>query len=121
MTKEYNLVCDKNTKDCQKLSQIVQMVKKIVQMKDNNNQLVNAAAGAKFDNIKWYPSINGSYTINKSSVYLCLRNKTDINEKTGEHNFYPDYMLLHVALHEFAHVICDENGHTLNFGLFLIL
>jgi hypothetical protein len=47
---------------------------------------------------------NKSYTINKQKVYLCLK---DENGKYYEMN-----MLIYVALHELAHVLCDEIGHT---------
>ena len=45
-----------------------------------------------------------SFTINKSRVNLCLKDK--------EGNYYDDNMLMYVALHELAHVMCDEIGHT---------
>ena len=45
-----------------------------------------------------------SYTINKQKVYLCLK------DENGE--YYENNMLLYVALHELAHVLCDEIGHT---------
>ena len=48
-----------------------------------------------------------SYTINKKKVYLCLK---DENE-----NYYPMNMLMYVAIHELAHVLCDEIGHTPKF------
>lgn len=47
---------------------------------------------------------NKSYTINKQKVYLCLK------DEKGE--YYEDNMLMYVALHELAHVLCDEIGHT---------
>jgi len=48
-----------------------------------------------------------SYTINKKKVYLCLR------DENGD--YYHDNMLTFVALHELAHVMCDEIGHTAKF------
>lgn len=45
-----------------------------------------------------------SYTINKKKVYLCLK------DENGE--YYDDNMLMFVAIHEMAHVLCDEIGHT---------
>lgn len=45
-----------------------------------------------------------SYTINKKKVYLCLK------DENGQ--YYDENMLLFVAIHELAHVICDEIGHT---------
>ena len=47
---------------------------------------------------------NKSYTINKKKVYLCLK------DENGD--YYNDNMLIFVAIHELAHVLCDEIGHT---------
>ena len=49
-----------------------------------------------------------SYTIDKEFMYICTKDpKTDM--------YYDDSMLMHVMLHEIAHVICDEIGHTKKF------
>jgi len=48
---------------------------------------------------------SSSYTIDKNTTYLCV-----IDETTGK--YYEKNMLMHVFLHELAHVICDEIGHT---------
>jgi len=48
-----------------------------------------------------------SYTINKKRVYLCL--------KDSEGHYYPMNMLMYVAIHELAHVLCNEVGHTPKF------
>ncbi len=48
-----------------------------------------------------------SYTYNKQKVYLCLY------KKNGEQ--YPYDSLIYVAIHELAHVLCDETGHTEKF------
>jgi len=49
-----------------------------------------------------------SYTINKEKVYLCLK------DKKGE--YYPLNMLVHVLLHEVAHVLNTHDvGHTEKF------
>ena len=48
-----------------------------------------------------------SYTLDKKEVYLCLR---DENGK-----FYDFNMLMYVALHELAHCVCNEIGHTPKF------
>ena len=45
-----------------------------------------------------------SYTINKEKVYICLL------DEDGQ--YYEENMLVYVILHELAHVICDEIGHT---------
>lgn len=47
-----------------------------------------------------------SYTINKHKVYICT-------EKNGVK--YDDNMLTYVILHELAHVLCNEEGHTHKF------
>lgn len=48
-----------------------------------------------------------SYSINKKQVYLCIK------DEQGEH--YAMNMLMYVALHELAHCMCDEIGHTPKF------
>lgn len=45
-----------------------------------------------------------SYTINKRKIYLCLE------DENGE--YYDENMLSYVLLHEYAHVLCDEQHHT---------
>lgn len=48
-----------------------------------------------------------SYTINKKRIYICLKD---------ENNEYYDFnMLMYVAIHELAHVVCNEIGHTEKF------
>lgn len=50
---------------------------------------------------------NKSYTINKEHIYLCLKDEYN--------NYYSNNMLYYVLAHEFAHVLCDEIGHTPKF------
>ena len=45
-----------------------------------------------------------SYTINKQKVFLCLKDENG--------NYYPDMALIYVFLHECAHSVCSEIGHT---------
>ena len=47
---------------------------------------------------------NKSFTINKKHVYICSKDENG--------NYYDDNMLIYVILHELAHVLCDEVGHT---------
>lgn len=47
---------------------------------------------------------NKSYTINKKKVYLCIKDENG--------NYYDDNTLIYVFLHEIAHVLCTEIGHT---------
>lgn len=49
-----------------------------------------------------------SYTINKEKIYMCMKDKKG--------NYYSKNTLIYVALHEIAHVICDEIGHTEKFN-----
>lgn len=48
-----------------------------------------------------------SYTINKKKMHLCVKDEND--------DYYDDNMLIYVSLHELAHVMCDEIGHTPKF------
>jgi len=50
---------------------------------------------------------NRSFTINKKDVYICTK------DNNGQ--YYNDNMLTYVLLHELAHVLCDEVGHTEKF------
>jgi|UniRef100_A0A6C0LU95 hypothetical protein len=50
---------------------------------------------------------SSSYTIDKEQVYLCVKDDND--------EYYDYDMLMHVLLHELAHAICDEIGHTKKF------
>jgi hypothetical protein len=47
---------------------------------------------------------NKSFTINKQHVYICAK------DEKGQ--YYDENMLVYVILHELAHVMCDEVGHT---------
>ena len=60
-----------------------------------------------FNEISLYKG-NKSYTINKEKVFLCLKDKSG--------NYYDMNTLIYVTLHELAHVICDEIGHTSKFN-----
>ena len=59
-------------------------------------------------NVKLYEG-EQSYTINKSKIFLCLKDK-----KKGD--YYSKNMLIKVFLHEFAHYLNkDDIGHTEKF------
>lgn len=46
-----------------------------------------------------------SYTINKEKVFICIRDKK-------QQKLYNENVLKYVILHEYAHSICPEIGHT---------
>jgi len=49
-----------------------------------------------------------SYTINKEKIYICLGGK--------DGKYYDKNTLIYVTLHEIAHVLCNEIGHTEKFN-----
>lgn len=65
-----------------------------------------ALLSPKVHSLKFFQD-NKSYTINKKKIYLCLRDE--------HHDYYPMNMLMYVAIHELAHVLCNEIGHTKKF------
>ena len=48
-----------------------------------------------------------SYTVNKKNMFLCLK------DENGD--YFNKNMLVYVALHELAHVLCKSIGHTQEF------
>ena len=53
-----------------------------------------------------------SYTINKQNIYMCLKDQ--------QNEYYDKNMLLHVIIHEIAHILTvDEIGHTPKFNKIL--
>ena len=62
----------------------------------------------KFFNYDIRESSDSSYTENKSTIYLCTK-----DPKTGI--TYDDNILIYVALHECAHVLCENYGHDEEF------
>lgn len=73
----------------------------IIRIKKNLMKLDSSA-----EKIRIYES-NKSYTINKKIIYICIKNK--------KNQYYDFNMLMYVAIHELAHVLCDEIGHTKKF------
>jgi hypothetical protein len=53
---------------------------------------------------------NESYTINKKIIHLCTK-----EPRSGK--YYDKNTLMFVVLHELAHVICDDIGHTDTFSI----
>lgn len=90
-----------------KLSELKSLLNPMFEKESFNNHMLNQILKRNvLDQISLYRG-EKSYTINKSKVYLCLR------DEAGE--YYGNNMLLFVFLHELAHVICDEVGHTQKF------
>ena len=50
---------------------------------------------------------DSSYTLNKEKIYMCMKDKNNV--------YYDMNTLVYVSLHEVAHVLCDEIGHTQKF------
>jgi hypothetical protein len=75
---------------------------KIMEIKEKLSQVHPVAHKLRFYSAK------KSYTINKEKVHICLRDENS--------NYYDDNMLMYVSLHELAHVLCDEIGHTEKFN-----
>lgn len=75
-------------------------LKKIVEPLFYNEHIKNVG---KLKNVELYRG-KKSYTINKNKIYLCLKDRNG--------NYYGNNTLLYVLLHEYAHVLCDEIGHT---------
>lgn len=53
---------------------------------------------------------NESYTINKKVIHLCTK-----DPRNGK--YYDKNTLMFVVLHELAHVLCNDVGHTDSFSL----
>lgn len=62
-----------------------------------------AVLDPKFKHVELYEG-EKSYTINKKKVYICLKDKNG--------RYYNRNMLVYVILHEYAHMLNDEIGHT---------
>lgn len=60
----------------------------------------------KFKHVNIYKG-DKSYTINKKHVYICV--------KDDKGRYYNRNMLCYVVLHEYAHMLNDEVGHTPKF------
>jgi CRISPR/Cas system CSM-associated protein Csm2 small subunit len=60
----------------------------------------------KVKHIKFYEG-KRSYTINKQRIYICLKDENN--------EYYDLNMLMYVSIHELAHAICNEIGHTEKF------
>lgn len=71
----------------------------------NNLESLNNRKGI-IEQIKLYVG-SKSYTINKSRIYMCLK------DDNGQ--YYDDNSLMFVLLHEMSHVICKSIGHTNEF------
>ena len=61
------------------------------------------------DLLKRIPVIpsNRSYTVNKKIVHVCV--------KKDDGTYYDQNTVIYVLIHELAHVLCTEYGHTENY------
>lgn len=69
---------------------------------------IDPAVDAVVDRLKFFKG-RKSYTINKTYVHLCLFDK--------DGKIYQKNQLVLVLLHEIAHALCDEVGHTDKFNM----
>lgn len=68
---------------------------------------IDPSVDAVADKLKFYEG-KKSYTINKSHVFLCLKDR--------EGSIYRKNQLVLVLIHEISHALCDEVGHTARFN-----
>lgn len=86
-----------------KLREIKKLVKEVFYRDDYTNFVKDIDTRHAYESVQLY-SDSRSYTINKHKVYLCLYDKN--------RNYHTNNTLIFVFLHEMAHVMCDEIGHT---------
>lgn len=85
------------------------------QARENYSQYNPVIQTLKDDILKCFPELihlqvyegNKSCTINKEKIYLCIRDKNN--------NYYNKNVLMYVLLHEIAHTLCTDIGHTAQF------
>lgn len=85
------------------------------QTTENYSQYNPTIQTLKTEILKCFPELTNlqiyegdkSYTVNKEKIYLCIKDK---NRKTYDKN-----ILMYVLLHEIAHTLCNEVGHTQQF------
>ena len=90
------------------LDEITSALETLFQKDNFKDTLTDLNHGSLLDKVTIRKSKTGSYTINKKHVYICM------HDKHGE--YYDRNMLIYVLIHELAHVICDEIGHTDKFN-----
>jgi hypothetical protein len=87
----------------------------ITQIKEHHKQDDPVLQSVKRELSQVHPIVNElsfyegdkSYTINKEKVFMCLKDENN--------EYYNKNMLIYVALHEIAHALNDEIGHTEKF------
>ena len=85
------------------------------QARENYSQYNPMIQTLKEDILSCFPELihlqvyegNKSYTINKEKIYLCIRDKNG--------NYYDKNILMYVLIHEIAHTLCTDIGHTQQF------
>jgi len=89
------------------LDELMKTVRPIFETEEKHTGNLEGLNDTKIlDKISLYKG-NRSYTINKEKVYICLRDEND--------EYYNKNMLIYVFLHELAHCVTDEVGHTEKF------
>jgi len=86
-----------------KLTELKNLLRPMFSTGFNSPQLSKIKTNNILDKVGLYKG-DKSYTINKSKVFLCLRDQNG--------NYYDNNTLVYVLLHEIAHVLCVEVDHT---------
>lgn len=88
---------------------IFQSMYRQIEKFDHNSEIIYEIVdklSKHFPNIKKLDFFEGdeSFTLNKKKVYICI--------KDSKGQLYSTNVLTYVILHEYAHSICPEIGHT---------
>ena len=102
----YKQIKEHYAQDDPMLKELFETIKPMFQTETYNNELKPLNNRDILKEISLYKG-DKSYTINKEKIFLCLKDE--------KNQYYPKNMLIYVLLHEIAHVICNEIGHTEKF------
>jgi len=78
----------------------------LLQLVDELRQVSGVSPIIERSGLKFFDG-RKSYTINKKYIHICMYDQ--------DGKLYPKNQLVLVLLHEIAHTICDEIGHTKKF------
>lgn len=103
----FSTMCDVNTHPY--LEHIVQLIEPMfTQKKTYTGTLSMLNERNPLNEVSIYTSKTKSYAVNKTDIYLVVYDYQ-------RNNYYDANTVIFVLLHELAHVLCDEVGHTKNY------